>query len=164
MAAADHDFPPDEPDGPSVPGAADDVDVALLQLCRQLTAVTLRAGARQRPALPLSHIRVLTALAAARGTLSLGHLTTRLGQTPTTMSSLCSQLVQSGLAERSVGPGIEVGLSLSAAGAELLASVNRHRLHQLRGLLDALPPADRTVVLQALTRLAGQHVERDELW
>jgi DNA-binding MarR family transcriptional regulator len=154
-----------QPDGPRTPpGAADEVDVALLRLCQLMTAVTLRAGTEQRPPLSLPQIRALTMLAGVRDGLSLGRLAFALGEKPAAVTSLGSQLVRSGVIERRVGPGTEIRLLLLPAGTRLLAAVNRDRLHRLRRLLDALPVPDRTVVLDALTRLGGDATGPEESW
>jgi DNA-binding MarR family transcriptional regulator len=153
------------PDGHSTPpGATDEVDAALLRLCRLMIAATLQAGTGQQPPLPLSQIRTLTMLAAARNGLSLGQLGAYLGQKPPAVTSLSGQLVQSGLATRSAGPGTEIRLSLLPAGAQMLAAVNRDRLHRLRGLLATLPAVDRTAVLQALARFGGGSAGGEEPW
>jgi DNA-binding MarR family transcriptional regulator len=106
-------------------------------------------------------------LAAVRDGLSLDQLGAYLGQKPPTVTSFGCELVQSGLAARSAGPGAEIRLSLLPAGTQVLAAVNRHRLHRLhrlRGLLETLPAADRIAVLDALSRLGTDSPGREDLW
>lgn len=165
MAADDEGLCAPEPDGhPTPPGANDELDVALLRLCRLITAVTLRAGTARHPPLSLSQIRTLTALAAVRDGLSLGQLSAFLVQKPPAVTSLGSLLVESGLVARTAGPGSEIRLSLLPAGVQLLAAVNRDRLDRLRELLETLPTAERSVVLEALARFGTDSAGHEELW
>lgn len=156
--------PPDEPSIPRPVGAGDDVETALLRMCRVMVAATVVTGNELSPSLSATQIRTLTVLAAARGGLSLGAVAESLGATPSAASRICARLVRDGLLDRGSGPGNEIRLTLSLSGRDALFRLNRARLERLVPMLDAVPEPSRPAVLAGLGSLADAIARSRELW
>jgi DNA-binding MarR family transcriptional regulator len=142
-------------------GARDDLDVALLRLHRLALAATVRAGSESSPQVTPTQIRVLTLLETSPDAMPLSAIADALFVSPPSASRLCQRLARDGLVTRSAGPGHYILISLSRAGARVLAALNQTRIASFRQLIDALPPVRREAVAAALTELGRQADQRD---
>lgn len=92
---------------------------------------------------------------AARPGISVGELAERLGVDPSTASRTVDGLVRMGAMERVPVPGNRraVALSVTAAGAAMLASLDARAEADARRVWEALPGDRRTAVLEAVATL-----------
>jgi DNA-binding MarR family transcriptional regulator len=99
----------------------------------------------------------------ALGSLRLSELATRLRLTKSTVSRLVDGLVERGWVERRpvAGDGRGVMLALTEEGESVAARIERARAQRLKALLDAIPPARRSEVIEVL-RLMGEAARASE--
>jgi DNA-binding MarR family transcriptional regulator len=130
--------------------AEDDV---LLRLARTVVGISTRA-ADELGRLSVVQLRALTVLRRF-GVGNLGQLAAGMGVTLSTASRLVDRLVTAGLVDRQPSPRSrrELALVVTDLGSELLERYDDLRLHELRGLLDRLPPDRRPEVVAALGEL-----------
>jgi DNA-binding MarR family transcriptional regulator len=113
----------------------------------------------------LAQYRALVVL-ASRGSQRLADLALALAVEPSTATRMCDRLVRKGLVarRRSSGDRRTVRVSLTVAGAALIAEVTRGRRAEIARIMRRLPKAQRPVVLGALRAFAdaaGEVPEQD---
>ena len=113
----------------------------------------------------LAQYRALVVL-ASRGSQRLADLALALAVEPSTATRMCDRLVRKGLVarRRSSGDRRTVRVSLTVAGAALIAEVTRGRRAEVARIMRRLPKAQRPVVLGALRAFAdaaGEVPEQD---
>lgn len=145
-------------------GAADELDVALLQLHRLTLAATVHAGNTADPVLTPTQIRVLTLLAAAPDGMSVTGVAEALPVSQPSASRLCQRLVRDGLVDRLDASGRYVRLSLSRSGKRVLARVNAQRAARLRRIIDEVPERRAVTIRRALVELGRAAASSSELW
>jgi DNA-binding MarR family transcriptional regulator len=98
-----------------------------------------------------SQLRVLLVLEHHEG-VNLRILTDTLASTPSSTSRLCDRLQAAGFIERVASPADrrEVRLHLSSQGHAFLADLRARREKVLQAVLDQMPAAHRTALLQGL--------------
>jgi DNA-binding MarR family transcriptional regulator len=98
-----------------------------------------------------SQLRVLLVLEHREG-VSLRALTDALASTPPSTSRLCDRLQAAGFVERGTSPADrrEVRLHISSQGRAFLADLRARREAALQAVLDQMPAAQRTALLQGL--------------
>ncbi|WP_328624243.1 MarR family transcriptional regulator [Streptomyces sp. NBC_00353] len=98
-----------------------------------------------------SQLRVLFILEHHEG-INLRTLADSLASTPPSTSRLCDRLQAAGFVERVVSPTDrrEVRLHISSRGRAFLADLRARREKALRVVLDQMPHAHRTALLQGL--------------
>ncbi|MFC8202247.1 MarR family transcriptional regulator [Streptomyces sp. NPDC057298] len=98
-----------------------------------------------------SQLRVLFILEHNDG-INLRTLTDRLASTAPSTSRLCDRLQAAGLVERAVSPANrrEVRLHLSSRGHAFLVDLRARREEALRAVLDQMPAARRTALMEGL--------------
>jgi DNA-binding MarR family transcriptional regulator len=131
-------------------------DSVLLEVAREMMAISLRAAEAVPGGVSAVQLRALTVLSRLEQA-NLGDLGAALGMSPSSTSRLCDRLVSRGLIDRQVSRRTrrEVELSLSPAGSRLLAEYDRHRLEALRAVIGGLAPRRRQEVLAALRDFAA---------
>ncbi|WP_053708513.1 MarR family winged helix-turn-helix transcriptional regulator [Streptomyces sp. NRRL B-3648] len=124
-----------------------------------LTAVELLevlwGRASTAPASP-SQMRVLLMLEHHDG-INLRTLADSLASTPPSTSRLCDRLVAAGFVERAVSPADrrEVRLHLSGRGRAFLDDLRARREQELQAVLELMPAAKRTALLEGLEAFCG---------
>lgn len=137
-------------------GDLQDADSVLLEAARAIMAISVRA-AEALPgdisAVQLRSLTVLSRLAEA----NLADLGAALGLSPSSTSRLCDRLVARGMVERRASPRTrrEVVVRLTERGTTVLADYDRHRVADLRTVLDRLPAAQRPHVITAFREFAA---------
>jgi DNA-binding MarR family transcriptional regulator len=98
-----------------------------------------------------SQLRVLFILEHNEG-INLRTLADCLASTPPSTSRLCDRLQAAGFVERVVSPASrrEVRLHLSSRGRAFLVDLRARREQALRSVLDQMPAAKRTALLEGL--------------
>ncbi|KUN29733.1 DNA-binding MarR family transcriptional regulator [Streptomyces sp. TLI_55] len=98
-----------------------------------------------------SQLRVLFVLEHNDG-INLRTLTDHLASTPPSTSRLCDRLQAAGFVERVVSPANrrEVRLHLSSRGRAFLVDLRARREQVLRAVLDQMPAAKRTALMEGL--------------
>ncbi len=138
---------------------------AVLTASRVLMAVVARSLREHEGDVSIQQYRTLVVL-AQRGAQRPVDLAATLGVDPSTVTRLCDRLERKGMISR-VRDGAdrrEVRLRLSARGAALVRSVTRRRREEIRRILEALSPAQRGALVDALgsfSAAAGEVAERD---
>lgn len=146
-------------------GARDDLDSALLRMSRLVLAATVRAGSGVQPGLSPTQIRTLTVIAPSGDEgLSLTAVADALSASRPSASRICKRLVRDGLVARAAGPGNELRLTLSPAGQELLAQVNRIRADRLRAVLQPLPEEQQRAAMRAFEQMARVADDQQDHW
>ncbi|MFJ3666792.1 MarR family winged helix-turn-helix transcriptional regulator [Streptomyces sp. NPDC090106] len=98
-----------------------------------------------------SQLRVLFVLEHNDG-INLRTLADHLASTPPSTSRLCDRLQAAGFVERVVSPANrrEVRLHLSSRGRAFLVDLRARREQALRAVLDQMPAAKRTALMEGL--------------
>ncbi|PWI42850.1 MarR family transcriptional regulator [Streptomyces sp. ICBB 8177] len=98
-----------------------------------------------------SQLRVLFILEHNEG-INLRTLAEALGSTPPSMSRLCDRLEAVGFVERATSDTSrrEVRLRVSARGREFLGDLRSRRERELRTVVERMPPAKRSALLDGL--------------
>jgi DNA-binding MarR family transcriptional regulator len=143
----------------------DEVVDAVLGASRALVAVAARSLAGVGEDVTLAQYRALVVL-ASRGPQRLADLATALTVDRSTATRMCDRLVRKRLVvrRRSTDDRRVVRISLTEAGAELVREVSRRRRAEIRRIVRRMPPASRTLVvdaLQAFAAAAGEVPEQD---
>jgi DNA-binding MarR family transcriptional regulator len=138
---------------------------AVLGASRALVGVAARSLATVAEDVTLAQYRALVVL-ASRGSQRLADLALALAVEPSTATRMCDRLVRKGLVarRRSSGDRRTVRVSLTVAGATLIAEVTRGRRAEIARIMRRLPKAQRPVVLGALRAFAdaaGEVPEQD---
>ncbi|MFJ8314230.1 MULTISPECIES: MarR family winged helix-turn-helix transcriptional regulator [unclassified Streptomyces] len=152
---------PPPPTGPGVggPPTADDPQFqAFTQAVQDLLSATRRSRGRlagqSRPALSLSQVQLLEAL-ADHGTLGVSEIAEHAGVATPTATRMLQQLERDGIITRTRTPGNErrVEVALTASGAGLLdGHRTRLRERQLRAYRE-LAPGQRSAITELTQRL-----------
>jgi DNA-binding MarR family transcriptional regulator len=132
----------------------DDLDAvtdAVLVSSRVLVAVASRSIAAVDESVTLPQFRALVVLEGADRTV--GELAHELRIQPSTATRLCDRLVRGRLVRRRVEPTNrrEVSISLSARGRALVHEVTARRRQEIAGIMREVPPAQRSMIIEALT-------------
>jgi DNA-binding MarR family transcriptional regulator len=143
----------------------DELVDAVLGASRALVGVAARSLATVAEDVTLAQYRALVVL-ASRGSQRLADLALALAVEPSTATRMCDRLVRKGLVarRRSSGDRRTVRVSLTVAGATLIAEVTRGRRAEIARIMRRLPKAQRPVVLGALRAFAdaaGEVPEQD---
>jgi DNA-binding MarR family transcriptional regulator len=149
-------------------GSGDERDAlvdAVLGASRALVGVAARSLATVAEDVTLAQYRALIEL-ASRGPQRLADLATALGVGPSTATRMCDRLIRKGLIarRRASEDRRAVRVSLTAAGAALVAEVSRRRRAEIVEIMGRLPTAQRASVLAALRAFAdaaGEVPEQD---
>jgi DNA-binding MarR family transcriptional regulator len=152
--------------GPDGDGDGRDALVdAVLGASRALVGVAARSLATVAEDVTLAQYRALIEL-ASRGPQRLADLATALGVEPSTATRMCDRLVRKGLVarRRTSEDRRAVRVSLTVAGAALVAEVSGRRRVEIVEIMGRLPTAQRASVLPALRAFAdaaGEVPEQD---
>ena len=147
------------------PQSSEELVDALLRASRALVAVAARSLATVAEDVTLAQYRALIEL-AARGPLRLADLADALAVDRSTATRMCDRLVRKRLISRrrSSEDRRVVHVSLTDAGAELVAEVSRNRRAEIRSIVRRMPAASRPLVvaaLQTFAEAAGEVPEQD---
>jgi len=132
---------------------------------RALVAVAARSLAGVAEDVTLAQYRVLIEV-AARGPLRLADLADALTVDRSTATRMCDRLVRKRLMARRRASADRrvVRISLTAAGADLVAEVSRRRRAEITSIVQRIPPDHRELVVTALRAFAdasGEVPEQD---
>ncbi len=138
---------------------------AVLGASRALVAVAARSLANVAEDVTLAQYRFLVEL-ASRGPQKLADLATALAVERSTATRMCDRLVRKHLVTRRRGHDDRrvVNVSLSPAGAALVAEVSRRRRAEITTIVARMPSAHREPVMTALRAFAdaaGEVPEQD---
>ena len=137
--------------------AAPDTELidAVLGASRALVAVAARSLATVADDVTLPQYRALVEL-AARGPLKLAELADALAVDRSSATRMAERLVRKGLIDRARVPEDRrsIRLSLTGAGAELVAEVSRRLRGEIATIVARLPRAHRDEVVRALRAFA----------
>jgi DNA-binding MarR family transcriptional regulator len=143
----------------------DSVIDSVISASRALVAIAARSLSDVAEEVTLTQYRTLVVL-ASRGPQNMAGLAEAVGVTPATATRMCDRLVKKKLiirrAER--GDRRQVRLVLSKAGLDLVTAVMNRRRREIEKIVGAVPPADREVLVQALSQFsaaAGEVPEQD---
>lgn len=145
--------------------ARDELVDAVLGSSRALVAVAARSLANVAEEVTLAQYRFLIEL-ASRGPQRLADLATALGVDRSTATRMCDRLVRKRLVtrRRTQQDRRAVRVSLTGAGADLVAEVSRRRRTEIAMIVARMPAADRDPVVRALRAFAdaaGEVPEQD---
>ncbi len=145
--------------------ARDELVDAVLGSSRALVAVAARSLANLAEDVTLAQYRFLIEL-ASRGPQRLADLATALNVDRSTATRMCDRLVRKRLVtrRRTQEDRRTVRVSLTAAGAELVAEVSRRRRTEIATIVGRMPASDRdavVVALRAFADAAGEVPEQD---
>jgi DNA-binding MarR family transcriptional regulator len=163
--------PPTPPTPPASPPAAtsghdpDELIDGVLGASRALVAVAARSLTTVADDVTLAQYRVLIEL-ASRGPQRLADLATALRVDRSTATRMCDRLVRKRLVQRRRTSEDRRGvrISLSPAGAGLVAEVSRRRRAEIAAIVERMPSAHRARVVTALRAFAdaaGEVPEQD---
>jgi DNA-binding MarR family transcriptional regulator len=138
---------------------------AVLGASRALVAVAARSLATVAEDVTLAQYRVLIEL-ASRGPLRVADLADALAVDRSTATRMCDRLVRKRLVmrRRKSNDRRVVRVSLTAAGAELVAEVSRRRRAEIGRIVERMPRSHRPLVvaaLQAFSAAAGEVPDQD---
>lgn len=129
-----------------------------------LSAAVIRAAASQRPRLSLTSASTLAALCRL-GPQRITELAALQGVAQPSMTTLVSGLEQAGFVERAPDPtdGRAVLVSVTAAGAELLAARRRARTEQVASLVRQMSDEDAAAIAAAVPALVRLRVLQENV-
>ncbi len=138
---------------------------AVLSASRVLVAIAARSLAEVGEEVTLTQYRSLVVL-ASRGPQGVATLAEAVRVTSPTASRMCERLVRKGLVTRRVDrrDRRQVRVALSPAGRALVDTVTARRRAEIEQLVEAIPRAARSQVVDALRHLsetAGEVPEQD---
>lgn len=138
---------------------------AVLGASRALVAVAARSLAMVADDVTLAQYRALIEL-ASRGPQRVADLAVALTVDRSTATRMCDRLVRKRLVarRRMTDDRRVVRISLTRAGADVVAEVSRRRRAEIRGIVRRMPAAHRELVvtaLQAFSEAAGEVPEQD---
>lgn len=153
---------PQSTPGPALPGEGEVLD-ALLTATRALVGVASRSLVGLHLDVSLAQFRTLMVL-ASRGPQRSIDVAGELGVNPSTGSRMCDRLVRKGLIRRTrrAQDRRVVHLTLTCAGRDLVAEVNRRRRDELARMVGTIPPgryAELVETLGAVAEAAGEPPE-----
>ena len=143
----------------------DELVDAVLGASRALVAVAARSLAIVAEDVTLAQYRVLIEL-ASRGPQRPADLAAALTVDRSTATRMCDRLVRKRLVQRRrvSEDRRTVRVSLTRAGAEVVAEVSRRRRTEITGIVERMPASHRPLVvsaLQAFSQAAGEVPEQD---
>jgi DNA-binding MarR family transcriptional regulator len=146
-------------------GARDELVDALLAASRALVGVAVRSLAGLDADVTLAQFRAMMVL-ATRGPQRMVDVAAELNVNPSTATRMCERLVRKALIrrERAGFDRREVSLSLTDAGAAIVAEVTKRRRAELVRIVAALPSGSVEPATKALRDLAvasGEPAERE---
>ncbi|GAB3493402.1 MarR family winged helix-turn-helix transcriptional regulator [Amycolatopsis cihanbeyliensis] len=138
--------------------APDDVDAmadAVLTASRLLVAVSARSIAAVAEVITLPQFRLLVVL-ESRGPLKLTALADRLAVNPSTATRMVDRLVSAGFVSRETNPASrrELMVTLTGAGADVVADVTARRRAEITRIVGRMPPGTRQDLVRVLTVFA----------
>ncbi|MCZ4102462.1 MULTISPECIES: MarR family winged helix-turn-helix transcriptional regulator [Streptomyces] len=139
-------------------GATDDVDAvtrAVLTASRVLVAVSARSLAAVEDRVTLPQFRLLVTL-STHGTAKLVEVAEWLGVNPSTAMRMVDRLIAVGFADRQINPRNrrETMLALTERGRRIVEEVTTHRRAEIATIVERVAPAQRAVLVDALTAFA----------
>ncbi|HET7902667.1 MAG TPA: MarR family transcriptional regulator [Candidatus Nanopelagicales bacterium] len=136
---------------------------AVLTASRALLAVVARSIAPELDRVTVPQFRVLVILSTAGAPVRNRDLADALGVHPSTFTRNADRLVSGGWVRRAENPENrrETLVSLTAAGRRLVDRVTARRRDEIREVLARLTPAQRRLVLEAMTAFAHAAGEPD---
>ena len=145
--------------------ARDDLVDALLAASRALVGVAVRSLSGFDADVTLAQFRAMMVL-ATRGPQRMVDIAAELSVNPSTATRMCERLVRKELVrrERAGADRREVSLSLTEAGAAIVAEVTQRRRAELVRIVAALPAGSvgpATKVLRDLAVAAGEPAEHE---
>lgn len=145
--------------------ATDELIDGVLGASRALVAVAARSLATVADDVTLTQYRVLIEL-ASRGPERLATLAEALGVDRSTATRMCDRLVRKRLIHRrrTTEDRRGVRISLTPAGAEVVAEVSRRRRAEIGRIVERMPSSHRPLVIRALrafAEAAGEVPEQD---
>lgn len=147
-----------ECENPAEAEAADDVDAvtrAVLTASRVLVAVSARSLAAVEDRVTLPQFRLLVAL-STRGPAKLVEVAGWLGVNPSTAMRMVDRLIAVGFVDRQINPKDrrETMLALTDQGRHIVEQVTANRRAEIAGIVERVAPAQRAVLVDALTAFA----------
>jgi DNA-binding MarR family transcriptional regulator len=138
---------------------------AVLGASRALVAVAARSLATVAEDVTLAQYRVLIEI-ASRGPLRVADLAEALAVDRSTATRMCDRLVRKRLVtrRRTSDDRRVVRISLTAAGAEVVAEVSRRRRAEIERIVKRMPRSHQPLVVEALqtfSQAAGEVPEQD---
>jgi DNA-binding MarR family transcriptional regulator len=138
---------------------------AVLSASRVFVAIAARSLADTAEEVTLAQYRTLVVL-ASRGPQTLAGLASNVAVTPATATRMCDRLVRKGLVRRTHDRGDRrtVRLNLTTSGRSLVDGVTRRRRKEILSLLKAVPVAEQSALVRALslfTEMGGEVPEQD---
>jgi DNA-binding MarR family transcriptional regulator len=136
-------------------GAVDDMVTAVLVASRVLVAVSARSLADVEETVTVTQFRTLVILEAHEG-INLNQLAELLGVNASTAMRMIDRLLATGLVTRRDNPTNrrEVLLGLTQAGRGIVHRVTSRRRAEIKRIITAIPPAQRTTLIRALRSFA----------
>jgi DNA-binding MarR family transcriptional regulator len=133
-------------------GPRPEVDLApLVRASQVVTAAIVHSLATVDPSVSVPQLRVLV-MVANHGPLSVGAVANALGVNASNASRTCDRLVNAGLLDRrpAAHDRRQVDLTLTEAGAGLVADVMERRRRELAEVVARMPLADQRALVRAL--------------
>jgi DNA-binding MarR family transcriptional regulator len=136
-------------------GELDELVDGVLGASRALVAVAARSLATVADDVTLAQYRVLIEL-ASRGPQRLADLAAGLHVDRSTATRMCDRLVRKRLIarRRTSDDRRGVRVSLTSAGAELVAEVSHRRRAEISRIVERMPTSDRALVVKAVRAFA----------
>lgn len=141
----------------------DDATAALLTASRALLAVVARSIAPELDKVTVPQFRALVVLSTRPDPVRNQDLAAALGVHASTFSRTADRLVAAGWVRRSENPENrrETFIRLTPAGRKLVDRVTARRRDEIRAVVARLEPADRDLVLRAMSTFARAAGEPD---
>ena len=138
----------------------------MLDACRALVAISVRSLAAVSAQVDIVQLRVLVVVASS-GSVSLGEAADATGITLSKASRTCDRLVGKRLLARADDPADRrsLKLTLTPAGRRVVRRVTQARRDAITPTLDAMPAAQRAVLVSALREFTARaEPESRDLW
>jgi DNA-binding MarR family transcriptional regulator len=129
---------------------------AVMAASRALVGIAAASVADVNDIVTVPQLRVLMMI-ATRGAMNLGSVAAGLDVSAPNASRICDRLINAGLLNRSEHPADRrnVALTLTDAGRDLIARVNRHRRTAIRRVLRTMSERDRESLAEAMDNFAN---------
>lgn len=123
----------------------------LMVASRAVTSAVVRSLEEINPGMPLPQLRALVMVGMYQP-VTVGAIAERLGINPSNASRACDRLAERGFLRRGADgeDARRVSLALTDAGATLLDQVLDRRRHELSQVVEAMEPAQREALLEAI--------------
>lgn len=132
--------------------SVDAITDALLRASRLLIAISARSIAEVNESITIPQFRTLVIL-SNRGSMNLSTLAGLLGVQPSTTGRMVDRLVSAGLINRLPHPTSrrELVAELTPRGRDVVREVTTQRRAAIADIVQTLPPAQRSGLVEALT-------------